>query len=199
MRKFTYPSGIAGLLTGLLMAACASNVPPQIRQAPADSPALDEVLGDAAGYVSRQVRWGGVILETDNRANTTRVIMLALPLSNSGKPNISDASPGRFIAVVPVFLDPTVYSKDRRLTVLDEQLGEYGLRQRMQAARPARSANFPTATRSSMSSTTTCGRSNPNCRPATGIPGGTIPGGTIPGMTPGTRIGIPIVADFTRR
>jgi outer membrane lipoprotein len=117
MRKFTYPSGIAGLLTGLLMAACASNVPPQIRQAPADSPALEVVLGDTAGYVSRQVRWGGVILETDNRANTTRVIVLALPLSNSGKPNISDASPGRFIAVVPVFLDPTVYSKDRRLTV----------------------------------------------------------------------------------
>jgi len=117
MRDFTHLRAIAGLLTGLLLGACASNIPPQIRKAPADSPAVDEVLGDTTSYVSRRVRWGGVILETDNRANTTWVTLLALPLSTSGKPNISDDSPGRFIAEVPVFLDPKVYSKDRRLTV----------------------------------------------------------------------------------
>jgi len=117
MRDFTQVRGIAGLLTGLLISACASSVPQEIRQAPPDSPALDEVRADIAGYVSRQVRWGGVILETENRENTTWVTLLALPLSKGGKPDVSDDSAGRFIAIVPSFLDPTVYSKDRRLTV----------------------------------------------------------------------------------
>lgn len=102
---------------GLLLSACASSVPLQIRQAPADDPSLDEVLAEPAAYASRQVRWGGVILETENRADTTAVSVLALPLGSTGRPKVSDDSPGRFIAIVPAFLDPTVYDKDRRVTV----------------------------------------------------------------------------------
>jgi outer membrane lipoprotein len=117
MYHFTRLRGIAGLLSALLMAACASTVPPQVRQAPPDNPALDQVLADTTGYVSRQVRWGGVILETENREKSTWVTLLALPLSKGGRPNVSDNSPGRFIAMVPDFLDPKLYSKDRRLTV----------------------------------------------------------------------------------
>ncbi len=117
MRDFINRRGFALLLTTALLSACASNIPPEIREAPPDNPALDQVLADTAPFVSRQVRWGGVILETENRADTTWVTLLALPLSTSGRPDISDNSPGRFIAAVPVFLDPTVYSKDRRLTV----------------------------------------------------------------------------------
>jgi outer membrane lipoprotein len=40
-----------------------------------------------------------------------------MPLSKNGRPQDTDDSPGRFIAVVPDFLDPKVYSDDRRLTV----------------------------------------------------------------------------------
>jgi outer membrane lipoprotein len=117
MRHFINLRGFAVMLTAALLGACASNIPLEIREAPADNPTLDEVLADTAGYVSRRVRWGGVILETDNRANTTWVTLLALPLSANGRPSVSDNSPGRFMAAVPAFLDPTVYSKDRHLTV----------------------------------------------------------------------------------
>jgi outer membrane lipoprotein len=107
----------AALLGSLLLVACASNVPLEIREAPADSPTLQEALADPDSQVSREVRWGGLILETENTETSTRVTVLALPLSSSGKPQVGDDSGGRFVAIVPGFLDPTVYSKDRRFTV----------------------------------------------------------------------------------
>lgn len=117
MHNCPLPGIIATLLGSLLLSACASGVPQQIRQEPTDSPTLEQVLADPAAHVSRPVRWGGVILETENRANSTLVTVLALPLSGSGKPQLGDDSAGRFVAVVPLFLDPKVYSKDRRFTV----------------------------------------------------------------------------------
>ncbi len=114
---------IAWLLGGPLLAACASLVPLEIREAPPGDPGLEEVLGSTADFVSQRVRWGGVILETENRENTTRVILLARPLHRGGKPQSTDESAGRFIAAVPLFLDPEVYSGDRKMTVTGTVLG----------------------------------------------------------------------------
>jgi outer membrane lipoprotein len=107
----------AGLLATLLLVSCASSVPQQIRRAPPDNPALQEVLADSSGHAGRQVRWGGVIVETENQSSSTTVTLLALPLGSTGRPKIGDDSPGRFMAIVPTFLDPTLYSENRRMTV----------------------------------------------------------------------------------
>ena len=122
MRDTVGKIGIIGwlpaLLAALLLGACASPVPKAIREAPPDNPELEAVRSDAAAYASRQVRWGGEILETDNRENDTRLTVLALPLIRNGKPDDdTDNSPGRFIAIVPGFLDPKVYGDKRMLTV----------------------------------------------------------------------------------
>jgi outer membrane lipoprotein len=106
------------LLPALLLAGCASPIPKAIREAPPDNPELEAVRSNAAGYASRQVRWGGDILETDNRENDTRLTVLARPLVRNGKPDEdTDQSPGRFIAIVPGFLDPKVYGDKRKITV----------------------------------------------------------------------------------
>lgn len=119
-------------LTAVFLGACASQVPQTIRQAPANSPSLAQVRANIPDYLGREVRWGGAIIETGNRENSTRFIVLGRTLSKDGEPAISDASPGRFIASVPKFLDPEVYAPGRRITVTGTlrrvetgQVGEY--------------------------------------------------------------------------
>ena len=105
------------LLLALLLSACASQVPLIIREAPADSPSLEQVRAHAADYLGRQVRWGGTIIETVNRENATWLTVLGRPLYRDGEPEFTDESVGRFIAIVPEFLDPKVYASDRRITI----------------------------------------------------------------------------------
>ena len=105
------------LLLTLLLNACASQVPLLIREAPADSPSLAVARADAADYLGQQLRWGGTIIETGNRENATWLTVLGRPLYKDGEPESTDDSAGRFIAIVPEFLDPKVYAPDRRITI----------------------------------------------------------------------------------
>jgi outer membrane lipoprotein len=101
----------------LLLGGCASQVPLPIRQAPVDSPSLATVRADTASHLGRQMRWGGMIIETVNQQGVTRLMVLGRPLGKDGKPEKTDDSAGRFIAIVPAFLDPQVYAPERRVTV----------------------------------------------------------------------------------
>ena len=105
------------LQLALLLGACASQVPQAIRVAPADSPSLLQVHQQADNHLGRQVRWGGTIIETGNREDTTRLTVLGRPLNKSGDPKFTDESAGRFIVIMPEFLDPAVYAPDRQVTV----------------------------------------------------------------------------------
>jgi outer membrane lipoprotein len=100
----------------LLLGGCAS-APPEIREAPPVNPDVSQVGLHPDQHSGQIARWGGLILETENRAEVTAITVLALPLNKSGKPQSADASPGRFIALVPHFLEPTLYAKERKFTV----------------------------------------------------------------------------------
>jgi outer membrane lipoprotein len=104
------------LLLTLLLSACASQVPQNIRKAPADNLSLEQVREHTADYLGRQVRWGGTIIETGNREAATLLTVLGRPLYKGGEPKFTDDSAGRFIAIVPAFLDPQVYAPDRQVT-----------------------------------------------------------------------------------
>jgi outer membrane lipoprotein len=105
------------LLISLLLGACASQIPQGIRKAPADMPTLEQVRTHPDDYQGRQVRWGGKLIQTENREDTTWLTLLDRPLYRDGEPKFTDDSDGRFIAIVPGFLDPQVYVSDRRVTV----------------------------------------------------------------------------------
>ena len=105
------------LLSTLLWASCSNRVPVNIREAPADSVSLGATREDPDRYKARDVRWGGDILVIANRENFTDLTVLARPLSKSGEPSATDASPGRFIAHIPTFIDPKEYAEGRMITV----------------------------------------------------------------------------------
>ena len=88
-----------------------------IREAPASSPGLGTVRESPESFRSREVRWGGEILEIVNREDFTELTILARPLSKNGEPSETDSSPGRFIARIAGFIDPEEYPTGRRITV----------------------------------------------------------------------------------
>ena len=100
-----------------LISACSSHVPPEISQMLEDSPSINTVRAGTDNYIAQKVRWGGVILNTENKHESSWLTIIAFPLKDNGEPIISDQSLGRFIAVVDQFLEPLVYSSERQITV----------------------------------------------------------------------------------
>lgn len=101
----------------MFLSACSSQIPPDIRQSYDGGPELAQVRANPDAYLSQGLRWGGVILATENREDTSRLTIVGFPLNDSGRPSIASTSPGRFIAVMNAFLEPLVYSRDREITV----------------------------------------------------------------------------------
>jgi outer membrane lipoprotein len=69
---------------------------------------------------SPMVRWGGVIAKVDNQASQSVIEIVAKPLDSSARPRDVDASGGRFLAIIPEFIDPMVYQKGREITVVGQ-------------------------------------------------------------------------------
>lgn len=101
----------------MLVSACSTHIPPEIRQPAEGSPDIEQVRQHIEGYLSQKIRWGGIILNTDNTHDASELTVVALPLADDGEPLTSDASPGRFIAIIDEFVEPLVYSPDRKITI----------------------------------------------------------------------------------
>ncbi len=104
----------------LLLTACASRVPPEIRLAPEVDLGIRTVQQEPRAHVGEPVRWGGVVAGVENREKETWLEISARPLDSFGRPVESDTSPGRFLVRTPGFLDPTVYREGRLVTVRGE-------------------------------------------------------------------------------
>ncbi|HET7301672.1 MAG TPA: Slp family lipoprotein [Oleiagrimonas sp.] len=102
--------------TALLLAACAP--------APLYKPAPDTIHVPPAAVAQAPERfshasaiWGGRIVKVTNLSDRTLVELLSYPLDSSQRPQIDEAASGRFIAVVPGYLEPLNYPPGRLMTV----------------------------------------------------------------------------------
>jgi outer membrane lipoprotein len=102
----------------MMVTACSSHIQPEIKQPMEGSPGVAQVRGHVDDYRSQKVRWGGVIVNTENKDNSSQLLIVAFPLDDDGEPQVSDQSTGRFIAIVDEFLEPMVYSSERMITVV---------------------------------------------------------------------------------
>ena len=109
MRKSVIMLGLVGLLLG----GC-STVPKELAYEPADQ------------LVAYQPALKG---------DQSVIEVVYLPLKSNGVPEQTEQSPGRFLAIMQGFVDPTLYAKGRSLTVLgtldkpvDSQIGEHKYR-----------------------------------------------------------------------
>lgn len=62
--------------------------------------------------------WGGTILHTINMKDSTQIEVLAYPLNSAHRPLLGKKPLGRFIIQHQGYLEPTVYSQGRLISVL---------------------------------------------------------------------------------
>ncbi|NMH61333.1 Slp family lipoprotein [Alteromonas ponticola] len=61
-------------------------------------------------------RWGGVIVNVENKSQKTFVEIAHFPLNHYGKPNTSQNTVGRFKARINGFIDPIMFEEGRTVT-----------------------------------------------------------------------------------
>ncbi len=110
---------LAGLLTAtvLLVAGCVS-APNAIRFESATHLPLQQAVQQPEAHKGTSVRWGGLVARVENRPEDTLVEIVGQPLDSMGRPETTDSTGGRFIALVPGFLDPVIYEPGREITVV---------------------------------------------------------------------------------
>jgi outer membrane lipoprotein len=114
-----------------VMSGCAVQPPEPIRESIPNNPAISQVQQNISKYKGSRVRWGGEIYATQNRKSETELEIIARPLDNIAKPN-ADASNGRFMVIFKGFLEPSLFTQGRDITVIGKvtdlvtgNIGEY--------------------------------------------------------------------------
>lgn len=68
-------------------------------------------------YRQGEVIWGGRIVQVTNLADHSEVELLAYPLDSSQRPKSNDRGSGRFIAVMPGYVEPLDYPPGALMTM----------------------------------------------------------------------------------
>lgn len=108
----------------LLLSGCAYVISREVRREVTKDLQLREVIKGPDAYRGKIVLWGGVIIESKNVKEGTRIIVLQKDLGTWGRPKETDKSQGRFIVLYPGYLDTAIYQKDREITVAGEIIGQ---------------------------------------------------------------------------
>jgi outer membrane lipoprotein len=103
---------LLGVVTG-----CTPAISKQLRKEAGEPIPFEALQKRTASYKGRVVIIGGYILETVNKPKGSWLTVLQSPLDSLNRPESSDLSKGRFMVWSKEFLDPVVYSKERRITV----------------------------------------------------------------------------------
>lgn len=101
----------------LVASACAPSLFSQYASQVREPISVVQAKSNPIRYKGEMVIWGGKIVKLTNRQDGTYLEILQLPLSYDARPQESDRSEGRFVAVYPGFLDPAIYRENRLVTI----------------------------------------------------------------------------------
>jgi len=108
----------------LLCAGCATAPFPEEQTRSVNrSLTLARLRADLQAHVGAHVILGGEILAAIPKPGETEIEVLSRPLDSGEAPERGDRSSGRFLARTPEFLDPAIYARGRRITVLGTVVG----------------------------------------------------------------------------
>ena len=113
---------LLAILIAVVTGSC-SVIPQHIREESLPPMDFKILLENPNKYKGNTVILGGYILETDNLTDQTSIKVLQTPIGSRDEPKSRDYSEGRFIISQKGFLDPEIYSKDRKITVAGTVVG----------------------------------------------------------------------------
>ena len=119
MRRLVLLVALAGLSAG-----CASSpFPEDLTRTVNRSLSLAEIRADPPAHLGEHVILGGDIIKTIPKPGDTEIEILARKLDGGDAPERGDGSAGRLLVRTAGFLDPAIYARGRRLTVLGAVAG----------------------------------------------------------------------------
>jgi len=114
---------MAGFLL-LIIGGCASPISKNLREEALPSGDFPLVFENPEHFQDRTVVWGGSIISIATNEEGSQVYLLQTTLGFRDKPESTDTSQGRFIAITDRHLDPLVYAKGRLITVAGQVAGK---------------------------------------------------------------------------
>ena len=112
------------MLVALAYAGCASSpFPEELTRTVNGSLTLAEIRADPQARLGEHVILGGDIIKATPKPRDTEIEILARRLGGGDVPEGGDGSTGRFLVRTAGFLDPAIYTRGRRLTVLGTVAG----------------------------------------------------------------------------
>ena len=102
---------------------CTQAIPNEVRDQVDPAATFKAVFHDPDSFKGKTVLWGGRIIQTRNKKDTTWIELLQQPLSRNDRPVQGSVSEGRFLIRHEGFLDPAVYGRGRELTLVGEVRG----------------------------------------------------------------------------
>lgn len=70
-----------------------------------------------------EVRIGGIVAEVANLEDRTRIEVVNMPISSTGKPDLSSEPEGRYVAYVDGYVESVALAKGRLITFLGKSAG----------------------------------------------------------------------------
>jgi outer membrane lipoprotein len=104
----------------LALVGCAT---PVFKDDPAAAPSPTDIAAAPDRYHDAAVIWGGKILDVRNLADTTQVQVVAYPLDRAQRPDTRAPSLGRFVVVLPGYVESMDYPPGRWLSVRGHIVG----------------------------------------------------------------------------
>ncbi|HEX5354082.1 MAG TPA: Slp family lipoprotein [Rhodanobacteraceae bacterium] len=114
------PRSLFRLLPALALSAAISACAPAplYKTGPASVAATPrQVATSPANFHGLEVVWGGRVVSVHNLAGHSEIEILAYPLDSSQRPRLREPATGRFIAIVPGFVDPMNYPQGSLVTL----------------------------------------------------------------------------------
>ena len=111
---------LTGVIAAIVLGGCAT-VTPVSGQFPPITPRQAQTGAENG----KLVRWGGILIQAQPKAQETCFTVMALPLHQDGRPYLGrkKSDEGRFIACAPGFYDPALYAAGRELTFVGTVAG----------------------------------------------------------------------------
>lgn len=106
------------------LVGCAHVISPQVRGEVDPEVALEAVFTDPKAYEGKMVMLAGVIVSAENTEAGTYIEVVQKPMDFRGRPKKSDLSYGRFFVIYEGYLDITIYSPGRGVTVAGKVMGK---------------------------------------------------------------------------
>jgi outer membrane lipoprotein len=106
-----------GCLTVILWLSGCAVMSREIRDKALPDLSFPELIVNADQYRGQTVIVGGYVVAVENHKDRSRMVAVQTTLGLAQEPQSKDLSKGRLILVYKGFLDPEVYTKDRRITV----------------------------------------------------------------------------------